>query len=310
MRTRAAWIPVVALIVAVTLAAPAATHLPAAIAQGDGPIDPVTTPEDTDIAPPDRGDGTIEPSEGDEAPIGEPPPPVEQTEPYRVEAECAYAPDAGATQCAFTGVPPAGHAGPVVFLMPAELACAAVIGGDYAWVAPDPATGLNGFQPIGDAGWMTLDLAGVVTPSGTATWWFQSPGGIVPGTGPALACSPAPSAQEPTPSPTPAPTTGTLLVRTHTCEGVPAGRDGYDWFGACDPVAYRVAPAGTQVTPPPESRVEAEALFAEIAPGRYDLQALGFTWCHAVSDNVTADSEVVIEAGARTTVWIFLCDDA
>ena len=308
MRTRPALVLLVALLAILALA-----PSPITLAQGDGPIEPVESPPPGEIditPPPNDGDGTIEP---EELPVSDQsPPPVEPTEPFGVTVECAFAPEAGVTDCVFTGVPPTGQATAVVFLVPAELVCAEVTGGEYAYVAPDPVTGLNGYRPIGNAGWLTLSLAGIVTPAGAATYWFESPGGIVPGTGPALACSPASSSQEPAPSPTPTPlpATGTLLVRSLLCTDIPADRAGYDWFGACEPVAYRLALAGAQGTSTPERTAQAETVFAELPPGRYDLAAMGFTWCHAVSDNVNPQSEVVIEPGARTTVWVFLCRGA
>ncbi len=310
MRACPIWTLLVVLLATLTL-----VTVSASAAQGDGPIEPVEPPVEVDPTPPAQGeiappgDGPIEQNGDEELPNGDQsPPPVEPTEPYRVEVRCAFSAQPGTTECVFTGVPPASHFGPVVFLMPAELACAEVTGGDYAYVAPDPVTGLNGYRPVGDTGRLTLTLAGVVTPGGTATYWFESPAGIVPGTGPALTCSPAPSGQQPTPAPTsaPAPITGTLMVRTLTCDDVPADRAGYDWFGACEPIAYRLAPTGGR----PESTAEAETVFGEVPPGRYDLAAMGFTWCHAVSDNVTAEGEVVIDPGTRTTVWIFLCRGA
>jgi hypothetical protein len=315
MRTRTVWTLFAAVLLLLALAVSPVTHAglpPLALAQGDdGEIEPADDPDDEDA--------TLEPGQGDEFPIGDqgPPPPVEPAEPFHVEVLCAFTPEAGATECAFTGMPPAGYAEPVTFLVPVELACAAVIGGQYDYVTPDPAIGLYGFRPVEPEPWLTLQLDGVVTPAGAATYWFLTREGIVPATGPALACAPAPEpppppptpspTPRPTPSPTPAPTTGTLLVRTLTCAALPEDRAGYDWFGECEPLAYRLGPAGMQVTPPPVPESPAEAVFAEVPPGTYDLEALGFTWCHAISDNVTPESAVVIEAGERTTVWIFLC---
>jgi hypothetical protein len=317
MRNRIVWTLLSALLLTFAVSISLHAHPPLALAQGDdgGEIEPVESDDEQEITPvPSTDDeATLEPSQGEEFPIGTqpPPPPVEPTEPFRVEVLCEFSPAAGVTECAFTGMPPAGYAGPAVFLVPVELACAAVVGGQYAYAAPDPVIGLNGFRPTGSEGWLTLDLDGVVTPSGTATYWFQTPSGVVPATGPGLACAPAPTAPAPTPQPTstvtPVPTTGSLLVRTLACVGVPEDRSGYDWFGQCDRLTYHLAPAGMQVTPPPVPNVPAEALFEDVPPGTYELEAMGFTWCHAESDNVNSDSQVIVAAGARTTVWIFLC---
>jgi len=49
------------------------------------------------------------------------------------------------------------------------------------------------------------------------------------------------------------------------------------------------------------------ATFASLDPGAYRLDLTGIDWCHAESDNVDASGDVVVEAGAEATVWIFTC---
>ena len=46
--------------------------------------------------------------------------------------------------------------------------------------------------------------------------------------------------------------------------------------------------------------------FTRLQPGTYDLQEVDATWCHAESDSVDAQGQVVA-AGERASVWIFNC---
>lgn len=293
------------LIAALVLLLPTAGAVPtiAVAAQDDGEIDPIDQDED-DITPDDDDDDDVPlptaPPAGDDGevePIGE----------YRVEVLCRYTPAARMSECAFTGMPPAGAPPPSYLLVPAEIACASVAGGQHVVVSPDPSVGLPGYRTAGEP-WLTLVLEGVAEPAGAATYWFQTDAGVVPGTGPALACAPAPrepSPAQPSPTPTPRPETGTLVVSTRLCAEVPADREGFDWFAACPPLEYALLPAQQPATP--VTAMAADAAWRELAPGEYDLDLLGYHWCHARSDNVSAESKVVIEAGERTTVWIFLC---
>jgi hypothetical protein len=57
-----------------------------------------------------------------------------------------------------------------------------------------------------------------------------------------------------------------------------------------------------------ESDETGNASFDALDPGLYKLEMTDTNWCHATSDNVDADGNVTIEAGKRTTVWIFICD--
>jgi hypothetical protein len=117
-----------------------------------------------------------------------------------------------------------------------------------------------------------------------------------------------------TPAATETPSTGTVAVAVLSCGEVPADTAGFDWFGACPPGAdpareFSLAPSDDSAAPVTATTDDAgEATFADVAPGDYRLDLVDGSWCHAVSDRVTADSEVVVEAGATSTVWIFVCD--
>jgi hypothetical protein len=105
--------------------------------------------------------------------------------------------------------------------------------------------------------------------------------------------------------------TGTIIVDTWTC---PTGQptDTYDWFGQCTSPAtgmqfslYQVdggAPLAT-LSPDAEGRVR----FANLAPGTYEVQPEGTAWCHAESDHVDANGNVLVEPQIDSHVWSFVC---
>jgi hypothetical protein len=72
--------------------------------------------------------------------------------------------------------------------------------------------------------------------------------------------------------------------------------------------SVEVAPAGTANGIAAETDGAGEVVFSGLEPGTYDLTLLDGSWCHAKSDRVTAESDVVVEAGQESTVWVFLCD--
>ena len=47
--------------------------------------------------------------------------------------------------------------------------------------------------------------------------------------------------------------------------------------------------------------------FSNLKPGTYQLKEVGADWCHAESDNVDAQGNLLARAGERTNVWIFNC---
>ena len=47
--------------------------------------------------------------------------------------------------------------------------------------------------------------------------------------------------------------------------------------------------------------------FGRLKPGTYSLKEVGGDWCHAKSDNVDAQGNLIVRAGQRTNVWIFNC---
>lgn len=245
--------------------------------------------------------------------------PVEVTAQYRVDASCKAKGKDGdeISSCEFRAVAPEGAEKVTRVIVPEDAVCADVVGGDYEQAKVRAGEGLNGYASKPDKDKLTLELDGDVTTGGTATYWIVTGTGLFPAEGPTLECGGAVALdlQTSTPRPTSTPETGTLAVVVAASADVPADTSGFDWFGQCQPAGdgaeYRV----TEVTDDgmqawmatPDT--EGTALFESLPPGEYRLETMGGPWCHAASNRVTAESAVVIEAGERTSVYVFLCED-
>ncbi len=248
--------------------------------------------------------------------------PVEVTARYRVDVSCKAngKNDGDVSTCEFRAVAPEGEEKASRVIVPADAVCADVLGGDYEQVEVRAGEGLNGYASKSDKEKFKLELDGDVTAGGTTTYWVVTGTGLFPAEGPALECGGAAAldlqASTPPPASTPAPEIGTLAVVVATCADVPADTSGFDWFGRCQPDGnseeFRLTEAGGDgmqawmATPDGEGT----ALFESLPPGEYRLETMGEAWCHAASDRVTAESSVVIDAGQRTTVYVFQCEDS
>lgn len=240
---------------------------------------------------------------------------------YVVAVDCHPTEDGGATACDIEATAPDGGKDVGFVQLPVEALCAEVIETDAEFVDPNPNTHVTGYKSR-DGGALSLTLDGQVTTAGTATYWIKTGDGIFPVEGPGLRCDLAaePAGAEATTTvtvdttATPPPTTGTVAVEVLTCAGVPADTAGFDWFGQCEP---GIDPPRDLTLAPGDDSASAvtattdtggTATFADLVPGDYRLNLTDGAWCHAASDRVTAESEVVVEAGATSTVWIFICD--
>ena len=110
-------------------------------------------------------------------------------------------------------------------------------------------------------------------------------------------------------------TSGTIVVEKYGCELPKVKRPAnFDWFANCAPqttgirftisklVDGKYVPTLAGVTD-----VNGQLKFPNLPPGTYKLQEVGADWCHAESDAVNAQGDVVVTAGKRSTVWIFNC---
>ena len=110
-------------------------------------------------------------------------------------------------------------------------------------------------------------------------------------------------------------TTGTIVVQKYGCT-LPATKRpaNFDWFANCSPqttgVRFTISQlVNGQYVPKLAGVTDVNGLlkFTDLAPGTYKLQEVGANWCHAESDAVNAQGDVVVVAGKRSSVWIFNC---
>lgn len=242
--------------------------------------------------------------------------PVEPDAGYGIDVACTVAGDATRTACTFSAVTPAGGKAPSDLVIPEDTVCARVIGGDFSTVAPDPITNVTGYRATGH-GSSTLVLNGQITLGGSATYWIKAANEVFPAPGARLVCGDlaASTTTESTP-PTATvamPTTGTVRVNTYTCTGVPADTSAFDWYSACAAggehrYALTLAAGDATDAHATDTANTGAATFLGLPPGTYDLHDVNAKWCHAESNNVNAQGNVVVEANKETTVWFFYCD--
>ncbi|MDQ3695553.1 MAG: SpaA isopeptide-forming pilin-related protein, partial [Chloroflexota bacterium] len=109
------------------------------------------------------------------------------------------------------------------------------------------------------------------------------------------------------------PTTGSIVIHKYGCAAT-TYPPGYDWFRECESQGAGVQFAlsffdGTQFVPRSTGATSEDGLlrFNRVPPGTYRLQEIGAAWCHAESDSVNAQGDVIVQAGQRANVWIFNC---
>jgi hypothetical protein len=107
--------------------------------------------------------------------------------------------------------------------------------------------------------------------------------------------------------------TGAITVYKYACP-VTVAPAGFDWYGRCDPQGQGVQFSlsvwdGSRFLPVVTAATDGDGIlrFTRLQPGTYDLQEVDATWCHAESDSVNAQGQVVVAAGERASVWIFNC---
>ena len=108
---------------------------------------------------------------------------------------------------------------------------------------------------------------------------------------------------------------GAIVVRKHVCEIAEPGPE-VDWGAVCalssNGATFRLTPVEETATLPPSVGTTAGGVlnFDQLPSGRYQLEEVDSRWCHAQSDSVNAEGQVIVEAGQRATVWIYNCTEA
>jgi hypothetical protein len=227
---------------------------------------------------------------------------VVATTAYGVQVDCAYDDSADQTTCTCTGMAPGGAPAVRAIAVSAAAICADVVGGN-ATLAATGAVARAGFTSESGQASLTLVLAGQVITSGTATYWCTTDAGVVPATGPGLS-----RVQDDLSN-----SVGSIEVQVAACD-IATPPDGFDWHGTCIRRAAGTAFAlaawdGATATPQATGTTtkEGRLSFSRLKPGTYQLTQTDANWCHAESDGVDAQGNIVVKAGQRVTVWIFDC---
>jgi hypothetical protein len=250
---------------------------------------------------------------------------------YTVSVACTFDSATDETTCLFDADSPPGAKKINLFDVPADEVCTEVVGGDANYVDPDPNTNVTGYRSTDSDGELTLVFAGEVTTGGSATYWIKAASNILPASGPGLLCAatnvlpPDPTAQS-TAAPTAAATavqltpevtdtTGSIIVLSHLCPLASPPAD-YDWYGQCTAqqsgVRYRLLRIDTETRDGLTTSTDetGRAQFMSLQPGTYELTQAEGDWCFAQSDNVDANGDLIVTAGNRTTVWVFVCAES
>ena len=109
--------------------------------------------------------------------------------------------------------------------------------------------------------------------------------------------------------------TGTILVRKFVCE-IKNPPKGYDWEEECglshQNASFSLAryDAESQAYGEPvivQANPDGFVRFTHLQPGSYQLREVDGAWCHAESNSVNAQGDVVVTANKLSEVWIYNC---
>jgi len=226
---------------------------------------------------------------------------------YLVAVACQFESDSNASTCLFVGGTEKGTGDVTQIAIPGDMACSDITGGSYTTSTDDSGGQMlaspNGAQAV------TLVMSGRVRTSGTASYRVSTPNGLFPASGPGLRCGESNTAQVSTEL---SATTGAVRVIAYQC---PAGTNDQtvDWYTKCaqaEPgVTFRLVQNGISSDAAKIGTTDDKGslIFANLPAATYHLTRDGGNWCHAESDSVNAQGDVIVRANERSTVWIFNC---
>lgn len=230
-----------------------------------------------------------------------------------IAAECAYSGEMQRTTCTFTATAAEGNVASLT--VPQDIFCVAIAGGDFEKVesgstARSTGTGLKSTRQENGAAVVMVELDGEVTTAATAIYWCDTDRGeLVPVTGPGLRCT---EHDEPTATGV-SQDTGAVAVHAYRCDVASANIE-VAWFDVCQaPITqatFQLARLdGEDVVDTKTQSVSAEGVwhFGDLLPGTYRLTQTDGEWCHAESNSVDDQGNVVVTAGEVAAVWIFYC---
>jgi len=107
--------------------------------------------------------------------------------------------------------------------------------------------------------------------------------------------------------------TGVIVVHKYVCDAA-AYPANFDWYGNCsvltDGATFSISTLqGGKFVQRATATTNANGLitFNTLTPGVYKLAEIGANWCHAESNSVNSQGNVVVKANERSEVWIFDC---
>jgi hypothetical protein len=262
--------------------------------------------------------------QGNDDKAKEPPGLVTQLPEFRVRVECAVEDGTARTACIFLGINASqpGDDAVTQLAVPHDVVCGVVTGGSFldgddgkpAQLSQSMSDDVPAY--VGDDDALLLLIDAQVMIAGESTYWVMADDQrVYPATGPGLACAESAGSVLTTPEPTPTPApTGSIVVRSFLCEpGISAGEE-IDWYTVCDEPAAETAfsvestTLGTGGEPMTGQADEnGELAFNGLDPATYHLERTDGNWCHAESDSVNENGDVMVEAGDDATIWVFSC---
>jgi len=230
-----------------------------------------------------------------------------------IAAECLYSGELRRTKCTFAAT--AGDGNVSSLTVPKSGLCADVVGGDFEEVefgasAQPTGTGLKSTRQEDGAAVVFIELDGEVTTAATATYWCETDHtGLVPVTGPGVRCEEtltSPANDNPD-------STGAVVVYAYSCDVASVGVE-IDWFDVCQVPATqatfqleRVDDENVVVNATQSADASGGYRFEALAPSIYRIEQTNGDWCHAESNSVNEQGNVVVIAAEVVTVWVFNC---
>ncbi len=226
---------------------------------------------------------------------------------YLVAVACQFQSDLNTSTCLFVGGTENGTGDVSRISIPGDMACTDITGGSFTTQADDDGGQMlvspNGAQAV------TLVMSGQVRTSGTASYRVTTPNGLFPAAGPGLRCGETSTTQLSTELSS---TTGAVRVIAYQC---PVGTTAQtvDWYAKCAQldagVTFQLVQNGVSSDSAKTGTTDDKGslLFPKLAPATYHLTQGDGNWCHAESDSVNAQGDVIVHANERSTVWIFEC---
>jgi hypothetical protein len=236
--------------------------------------------------------------------------PVPLAQLYLVAVSCQFQGNTNVTTCLFVGGTENGTADVTRVVIPEEVACTDVTGGAFA-SADVEGLGQALSSPDGSQA-VTLVFAGRVRTSGEASYRVTTPNGQFPATGPGLQCGDLEQTSAPADL---SATAGAVRVVAYDC---PAGVDpqNVDWYATCATgsagVTFRLLQNGVSSDSEKTGATDESGnlSFDNLPAGTFHLSEDDGNWCHAESDSVDENGDVVVRNNERSTVWIFHCPPA